>query len=1194
MADWPFNSSNVFSHDSGPEDTTLHHFQFLQPGQNLEALIEGTYNMPLVAFSVVIAVLASFVAMEVSVRLGSIPARSGKLLWVLAGAVSMGGGVWAMHFLGMLAHEMPAQVFYEPFLTVLSIIPAILSSLLVLWIASADTINHRKLIFAGVLMGAGIGAMHYTGMAAMRTDMMMYYDLPLFLLSLLCAVFLATIALYAKFAVRLIFPDARRMTTSLVAGAVMGIAISGMHYAAMFATVFLPPEGHEMVPDGFSPNVMAWSVGIISVLAILTTLLATTLSRYVQTAHTLQREIANGRVLAQHLNFQKDAMDEHAIVSITDRRGIITYANKKFCEISGYSQEELIGQSHSIINSGYHSKEFFADMWRTIAAGSPWNGEIRNRAKNGGYYWVQSTIVPFLNEAGVPFQYIAIRTDVTDRKLAGAALDRSRSRMQAISEAVPAGIISADSDGKIISWNSAAARIFGYSEEEALGAPVSIIMPEKHRAAHRSRFGKAVAQEQSFETKNFREIEGQRKDGTTFPVELWIGSWSQDGKRVFTAAVFDVSEREEASKKLRVLSEVVETMEQPVAVLDDEDRFLMTNQAYQELNAPVIDTIKPGRYFEEHIRALADHGLSPEATARGEAWFEERMEIHRRESASFELQRQDGRWFLATERRLAHVGHIVLLSDISQQKAVQAEIEQAKVAAEAANISKSAFLANMSHEIRTPMNGVLGMAEILAGTGLNKEQAHMIKSITDSAGALLNIIDDILDFSKIEAGKLDVSKTKVRTIEFLEAICNVIRPIAQEKRVNLHLSLTPDVMGAMETDPVRLRQILLNLLSNAVKFAASKTERMGFVELHVELLSPDVIEFTVRDDGIGMTEEVQSKLFRPFTQAEEGTTREFGGTGLGLAITRNLVELLDGTISVSSKQGEGSTFKVKLPFKPIEVTMEMPDISGLTVISFADDQGSCASIGQFLHVNGSNLVEATDIEGLLEALKAPKGEPVVLIAQKDATDNAAVRNRILQEGFSPRFLLAEASRSDLASRHGADTYSIQRFPMLPSEFVGGITELTGRSKRKSAEPAEVAQKADDAGERLILLVEDNPINLKVMSAQLERLGHKVLTAENGEKGLALAGAHEFDVILTDCHMPVMDGFQMTAQLRKREATGGGRIPILAVTANALRDEQERCLDAGMDGYLSKPISMDNLRAALNRMFVASPVKVHIG
>lgn len=510
------------------------------------------------------------------------------------------------------------------------------------------------------------------------------------------------------------------------------------------------------------------------------------------------------------------------------------------------------------------------------------------------------------------------------------------------------------------------------------------------------------------------------------------------------------------------------------------------------------------------------------------------------------------------------------------------ELRSALQSAITANRAKSNFLATMSHEIRTPMNGVVGMADVMKTTELTKEQRRMLSTIQDSSHALLRIIDDILDLSKLEANKLTLDFTPVRMVELIENVMNTVRPISEDKGVRLHLSLEPDVRATTKSDPVRLRQILINLLGNAIKFSADQPGRAGAVDLHVSRPTSDRIEFEITDNGIGMPEDVQKRLFLPFSQADEGTTRRYGGTGLGLSITRTLVDLLEGEIRVTSEEGQGSTFTVSLPFKEIADPIHMPDISGLLIYAYIDDQASCESLADFVHRMGSRLVKVDDYETLERNVKGADAGTIILVAQRDTQSNIEIIQKLHAIRDDMKYLNAVTSRVDIDGESHKNCFRLQRFPMLPSEFLDGLVNLSGRApeNHRTSKRQEQPDSPESFHPKDILLVEDNEVNQRVIRLQLERLGHRVTSAHDGLQGQSLWEQNKFDLILTDLHMPRCDGYQLTKAIRAAEKDGQ-HTPILAITANALAGEKENCLGIGMDDYLTKPIEFAKLKAALD-------------
>ncbi len=514
-----------------------------------------------------------------------------------------------------------------------------------------------------------------------------------------------------------------------------------------------------------------------------------------------------------------------------------------------------------------------------------------------------------------------------------------------------------------------------------------------------------------------------------------------------------------------------------------------------------------------------------------------------------------------------------------------------RVEAEYASKAKSAFLANMSHEIRTPINGIVGMIELLQKTTeLNDDQRRMIEVVRDSSYFLMRIIDDILDASKIEAGKLEIERTGFALIEAVEKAAESLALQAQKSNVQFLIVVDADVPDWVEGDPLRLRQILLNLLSNAIKFSnwGETEDKRGFVQLWVDRDSEEgFIRFRVIDHGIGMTDETIRTVFRPFQQAEQSTTRRFGGTGLGLVITRNLIDLMGGELEVKSKVGRGTTFTVRLPFARKDGGAGTARIEGTKLILQMDKPIYNERIARFYEYRGADVIVPNSREELLAAAAEADDEAVLMLALETLEENLDLVDRVIECNPDCNILVLDPTRENPKGLIKKRLYISYRFPMQLTDTVRGIAMLTGRIARDAvngeAPSAALSAKARMPNPGPVLVVEDNPLNMAVLSRQLELLGVGFETATNGAEGFSKWRENGFDMVLTDCQMPVMDGLEMTRKIRAFEADGGDRkTAIIAISASALKEEAERSFEAGVSDYLTKPVQTAALEQALRK------------
>lgn len=651
-----------------------------------------------------------------------------------------------------------------------------------------------------------------------------------------------------------------------------------------------------------------------------------------------------------------------------------------------------------------------------------------------------------------------------------------------------------------------------------------------------------------------------------------------------------IVERERTQNALRKQNEfvhnVLDVVPSIIFVKDTEGRFLLVNRATAELY-----DLRP----EEMIgRTHRDFAMNPNET---DAFKRDDEEVLRTGHDKFIPEEPftnvegEVRWMQTVKRQLCTAsGEKQLLgvaTDITIRKQAEAEMRQAMEAAEAANRSKSEFLANMSHEIRTPMNGIIGMANLLLDTKIDGEQRDFARTIATSSEALLTILSDILDISKIEAGKLRFEKIPFNLLDAVESTADLMASRAHEKGLQLSCFVREDVVCGVEGDPTRLRQVLLNLMGNAIKF----TEK-GEVHVNISRLAlkegAQTLRFEIVDTGIGIARDMQDRLFLAFTQADGSTTRKYGGTGLGLYISKQLIEMMNGELGVTSAPGIGSTFWFTLTL-PVSGAREplKPKFPGCSALIVTEEPAHQKVLSHYLRELGIWSGVVTDplkaIEELRDNCSRDNGYSIVIIDTHlcGMDGNTLARTIRGETEFAdlPLLMVTSLSTDTVEELNKYGSIPCLTKPLKRDALHQMITRLLTRKnfEPEAAEPARPKVLCERSAAR-ILIAEDNIVNQRLAVRILQKLGYSADVVPDGVKAISALTEKSYDLILMDCQMPEMDGYEATRVIRK----GNSDVKIVAMTANAMQGDREKCLESGMDDYVSKPIKVEELAATLKR------------
>jgi PAS domain S-box-containing protein len=867
----------------------------------------------------------------------------------------------------------------------------------------------------------------------------------------------------------------------------------------------------------------------------------------------------------------------------------------------GWTREEFLAMTVQEIRPAEEVPRLRAMLARAAEAPVVNFGQARHRRRNGTLIDVQIASHP-IRFAGRRARLV-LAQDISGQVRAQAALAASERRYRAIFEQAVAGVGELGIDGRWLDANDRLCKILGYERDELLRLNFRDTTPPEDADALFAQMCRVRDGEIAAYATEKRCV---RKGGALAWSRLSLVPLREDGEtRAFIVVIEDITERKRIADELRILSLAIEQSEESIVITDLDGRIEYTNAAFTRVSGYARDEL-----VGSDPRILKS-GRTPRATyedlwrtlRRGETWKGEFVNRRKdgteyvEEAVISPVRQEDGRVikYLAVKqdvterRRLAdelqrHQQHLEELVAARTR-----QLEDARQQAEAASRAKSAFLATMSHEIRTPMNGVLGLLEVLARDRLSARQRELLSTARDSAHTLLTIIDDILDFSKIEAGRLQLEVAPVTLAESVEALAESMVPMALRREVDLSVFVDPELPAQVLTDGLRLRQILFNLVGNAIKFSAGRPDKRGRVWVRATRAAEtrEAVTIAVIDNGIGMSEQTLQRLFTPFTQADASTTRRFGGSGLGLAICKRLVAMLRGTIAVQSRLGEGSTFAVTLPCAAENAPAPAPfDLSGITCVLVASAALDSDGLRAYLEHAGAQ-VHTVETATEIVTIATRCGGPVVAMVDVGWKPPAAAAPAPTAPNLRC-VLLARGLRRRLrplgSATFALDALAIRRHALLRAVAIAAARSNANAGADAGPEAPALPRLRPGAP---VLVAEDDEVNRLVIDRQLALLGVEVEFAVDGAAAFERWQRGHYAMLLTDLHMPVMDGWALAQAVRQAEAQrGSGRTPIVALTANAVRGEEARARAAGIDDFLTKPLSLAALAAALERWLPA--------
>lgn len=870
------------------------------------------------------------------------------------------------------------------------------------------------------------------------------------------------------------------------------------------------------------------------------------------------------------------------------------YISDNIAEITGYAASQFIENRQRTFASLILEEDrptCHLHIDRALAQQETFEVEYRIRHRDGSVRWVHEKGKASYTEEGVPLWFDGSIDDITESKFAIGQLEASRLQLTNITESIPCTVYQllwhSPTDRRFTFLSGAAMKMLGLHRDDLISNFDTIaerIFDDERPDVVRALSGKS---EDRFQW--IREFRYRHPNGSIRWMEAGAsGHVEEDGAITWNGYVMDITQRKSIEQEL-ALSEAhfkalfdgatigIVNVDVKGVILDCNDQFcadmarsresLRNTAIFEVLSAQ--DKLIAKAQFKELVGGKIDHYRGERSFIRPSGaplWMTVNV------SALLDAQGQ-------------FESAVISMVDMTELKLLSDELLLAKEQADAASKAKGDFLANMSHEIRTPMNAIIGMSQLCLQTELDKKQKNYVEKIERASQSLLSIINDILDFSKIEAGKLDIESVPFQLDTMLEDLSDMFSEKAAHKQIELLFAVAPNVPRYLYGDSLRLGQVLINLMNNAIKF----TER-GEVLLSLNLVEQQdddvVLRFSVRDSGIGLTEQQQAKLFKSFTQADTSTTRKYGGTGLGLAICKQLVELMGGNIGVESQFGHGSTFyfTVKLQISEGQKLVLEQELEGMSVLVVDDNATARDIMRTTLESMGFRVDTVRSGEEAISRCLLQTYEVALIDWKMPNMDGLETARQIqLQAKSQPKILMvsAHANHEFITQIEQLALAGYISKPISASRMLDGIMNAIGREgilpvRRRTEELA--PQLLLPLQGKRILLVEDNEMNLEVASEFLEQVGIILSIATNGQIALDKLSQQHFDLVLMDCQMPVMDGYQATKAIRKRPELAN--LPVVAMTANAMAGDRDMCLRAGMNDHIAKPIEVNVLYQTL--------------